>query len=123
MTIEEEFKKWCIDPYAGNTLEERKKLGQYFTPPVLTKQMIDMFGRDISNEKILDPTAGNGNLIAGAILYGHAKPENCYANELDPNIYKQLVERLGELGVPKENIVNMDVLSDEFRDWVEAISC
>ena len=41
MTIEEEYKKWCVDPYAGKTKEERKKLGQFFTPPVLTKQMIE----------------------------------------------------------------------------------
>ena len=121
MTIEEEYKKWCVDPYTGNTTEERKKLGQFFTPPELTKQMIDMFEGGIRGKTIMDPTAGNGNLIAGCILYGGADPKLCYANELDPNIYKQLVERLTGLGVPEENIWNMDVLSDEFTERCKTI--
>ena len=47
------------------------------------------------------------------------KRENVYGNELDPVIYEMLVTRLAKYGVPKKNLVNMDCLSDEFKEWCD----
>ena len=100
--------------YAGKTIEERKAKGQFFTPASLVIKMLEMFDCDKPGDQtILDPTAGNGNLLVGALVAGF-KPENVYGNELDPEIYEMLVTRLAKYGVPKENLVNMDCLSDKF---------
>jgi type I restriction-modification system DNA methylase subunit len=48
--------------YAGKTKEERQKLGQFFTPPQLTIQMIEKFENLEGN--ILDPTVGCGRVIS-----------------------------------------------------------
>lgn len=103
--------------YAGKSREERKSKGQFFTPAPLVIKMLEMFDcEEPGDQTILDPTAGNGNLLVGALIAGF-KPENVYGNELDPDIYKLLVERLGKYGVPKKNLVNMDCLSEEFKEW------
>lgn len=114
-----------MNEYNNNSKEERKAKGQFFTPESLAFQMVDMFGlsrEELWNEKILDPTAGSGNLIEACIKKG-ADPKKCYANELDEGIYTNvLIPRLTALGVPKENIVNMDVLSNECTLWMKKIS-
>lgn len=103
--------------YCGNSKEERKAKGQFFTPASLVIKMLEMFeDEEPGDQTILDPTAGNGNLLVGALIAGF-KPENVYGNELDPEIYKMLVTRLAKYGVPKKNLVNMDCLSDEFKEW------
>lgn len=105
--------------YAGKTKEERKAKGQFFTPASLVIEMLEMFDCDKpGNQTILDPTAGNGNLLVGALIAGF-KPENVYGNELDPEIYEMLVNRLAKYGVPKVNLVNMDCLSDGFVRWCD----
>ena len=114
-----EFEQWKQKTYGNLTDKQRKELGAFHTPPLLTIKMIEKF--DDLEGNILDPTAGSGNLIAGCILAG-ADPKLCYANELDPSIYKVLVERLTSLGVPKENITMMDVLSPEFSIFMRKLS-
>lgn len=107
--------------YAGKSREERKSKGQFFTPACLVIQMLETFDcEEPGNQTILDPTAGNGNLLVGALIAGF-KPENVYGNELDPDIYEILVKRLSEYGVPRENLVNMDCLSKEFKEWCENV--
>lgn len=102
--------------YAGKSREERKSKGQFFTPALLVIKMLEMFDcEEPGDQTILDPTAGNGNLLVGALIAGF-KPENVYGNELDSDIYKLLVERLGKYGVPKKNLVNMDCLSEDFLE-------
>ena len=114
--IEEDLSAFTNE-YAGKTKEERKAKGQFFTPASLVIEMLEMFeGEEPGDQTILDPTAGNGNLLVGAIIAGF-KPENVYGNELDPEIYEILVNRLARYGVPKKNLVNMDCLSDEFVRW------
>ena len=111
--IEEDLAAYTNE-YAGKTKEERKAKGQFFTPASLVIEMLEMFDCDKPGDQtILDPTAGNGNLLVGALIAGF-KPENVYGNELDPEMYDMLVNRLAGYGVPKENLVNMDCLSDEF---------
>ena len=114
--IEEDLAAF-VNEYAGKTREERKAKGQFFTPASLVIKMLEMFDCDKPGDQtILDPTAGNGNLLVGALIAGF-KPENVYGNELDPEIYEILVNRLAKYGVPKVNLVNMDCLSDEFKEW------
>ena len=77
--------------YVGKTKEERRAKGQFFTPASLVIKMLEMFDCDKPGDQtILDPTAGNGNLLVGALIAGF-KPENVYGNELDPEIYEMLV--------------------------------
>ena len=117
--IEEDLAAFTNE-YAGKTREERKAKGQFFTPASLVIKMLEMFDCDNpGNQTILDPTAGNGNLLVGALIAGF-KPENVYGNELDPEIYEILVDRLARHGVPKKNLANMDCLSDEFVRWRNA---
>jgi predicted RNA methylase len=106
-----EFEQWKERTYGNLTDKQRKELGAFHTPPLLTIKMIEKFN-DLEGT-IMDPTAGSGNLIAGCILAG-ADPKLCYANELDLSIYNVLVQRLTSMGVPKENITMMDALSPEF---------
>ena len=114
--IEEELAAFTNE-YAVKTKEERQAKGQFFTPASLVIEMLEMFeGEEPGDQTVLDPTAGNGNLLVGAIIAGF-KPENIYGNELDPEIYEILVNRLARYGVPKANLVNMDCLSDEFVRW------
>ena len=114
--IEEDLAAF-VNEYASKTKEERKAKGQFFTPASLVIKMLEMFDCDKPGDQtILDPTAGNGNLLVGALIAGF-KPENVYGNELDPVIYEMLVTRLAKYGVPKKNLVNMDCLSDEFKEW------
>lgn len=114
-----EFEQWKQRTYGNLNDKQRKELGAFHTPSLLTIKMIEKFENLEGN--ILDPTAGSGNLIAGCILAG-ANPKQCYANELDPSIYAVLVERLTSLGVPKENITMMDALSPEFSIFVRKLS-
>jgi predicted RNA methylase len=114
-----EFEQWKQKTYGNLTDKQRKELGAFHTPPLLTIKMIEKF--DDLECNILDPTAGSGNLIAGCIFAG-ADPLKCYANELDPSIYAVLVERLTSLGVPKENITMMDALSPEFSAFMRKLS-
>ena len=117
--IEEDLAAFTNE-YVGKTKEERKAKGQFFTPASLTIKMLEMFDcEEPGDQTILDPAAGNGNLLVGALIAGF-KPENVYGNELDPEIYEMLVTRLAKYGVPKKNLVSMDCLSDEFVRWCDA---
>ena len=108
--IIEEFENWRSSMYAGKTLEERQKLGAFFTPPELTIQMLEKF--ENLEGKILDPALGAGNLLAAAIKAG-ADPKNIYGIELDSEILKIAADRLSSLGVPKENIHLGNALNED----------
>ena len=108
--IKSEFNQWKDKMYANKTLSERQDLGAFFTPPELTIKMIEKF--DSLDDDILDPTCGAGGLLAAAIMAG-ADPKRCYGIELDAEVYKIAVERLGKLGVPKKNIICGDALDNK----------
>lgn len=78
--IQEEYDQWVDIQYGTKTKEERQKLGQFFTPPELTIQMLEKF-EDLTGN-ILDPTVGCGGLLAAAIIAG-ADPNKCFGIELD----------------------------------------
>ena len=102
--IIDEYNDWFEDQYGDKSLEKRKELGAFFTPPDLTIQMIEKFDcNSLENKTILDPTLGAGGLIAGCIIAG-ADPKLCYGNELDNDILDVARKRLGKLGVPANNL-------------------
>ena len=100
--IKSEFNLWKDKMYADKTLAERQDFGQFFTPPNLTVKMLEKF--ENLDDDILDPCCGSGNLLAAAIIAG-ADPKRIYGIELDAEIHKIAVERLGKLGGPEKNII------------------
>ena len=115
--IEAEYREWESQLWAGKSLKERQKLGQFATPPELTIKMLEKF--ESLNGNVLDPCLGAGNLIAAAVLAG-ADPKRCYGIELDPDILKIAKQRLAKLGVPPHHLVQGDALDpasyDNFED-------
>lgn len=112
--IRNEYKEWFNHAYGDKSLEERKKLGAFFTPPEITIKMIEKFDT-LENKTILDPTCGSGNLLAACIIAG-ANPKLVYGNEFDPTFVKICQERLGKLGVPYYHIHQGDALKKECLD-------
>lgn len=113
--IETEFKQWTELQYAGKDKKERSKLGQYFTPPLLTIKMLEKFDT-VKDKDILDPTVGAGGLLVACILVG-ADPNRIYGIELDPAILKVCRRRLLKYGVPPWHIKEgnaLDPTSYEF---------
>ena len=96
-TIFEDYAFFSNFQYGDKSKKERKKLGQFFTPPEITITMIEMIDREsLADAKILDPTCGAGNLLVACILAG-ARIENCYGNEFDINILQILHNRIKKL--------------------------
>ena len=103
--ITKEFEEFKAEMYAGKTKEERQKLGQFFTPADISIQMIERFEVDsLAGQKILDPTAGSGNLLAACLIAG-ADSDKVFGNELDKTILNACRRRLNkicrELGKPE----------------------
>ena len=109
--IKSEYENWFNEQYGNKSLEERRKLGAFFTPPELTIKMIEKF-ETIENKTILDPTCGTGNLLAACIIAG-ANPTLVYGNEYDPTFVDLCKKRLAKLGVPEDNIHEGDALNPE----------
>ena len=110
-----EYNEWFNQQYGDKTLEERKKLDAFFTPPELTIMMIEQFD-SIENKTILDPTCGSGNLLAACIIAG-ADPKLIYGNELDDELLTICKNRLIKLGVPEENIHKGDATVGSSYDF------
>lgn len=108
--IKEEFEIWKNKMYSSKSLTDRKQLDQFFTPPELTIQMIEKF--DNLNDFIVDPTVGAGNLLSGCILSG-ANPKKCFGIEIDSIVLNIAIERLHQLGVPKQNLILGNILEKE----------
>ena len=107
--IKTEYEDWFNKQYGDKSLEERRELGAFFTPPELTIKMIEQFD-SIKNKTILDPTCGAGNLLAACIIAG-ADPNKTYGNEIDKNFVIICRNRLKTLGVPEDNIHQGDAMN------------
>lgn len=110
-----EYNEWFNQQYGDKTLEERKKLDAFFTPPELTIMMIEQFD-SIENKTILDPTCGSGNLLAGCIIAG-ADPKLIYGIELDNELLTVCKNRLTKLGVPENNLRQADATVESSYDF------
>lgn len=110
--IIKEYNDWFESQYANKSLEERRELGAFFTPPEVTIKMIEMFScDDLKNKTILEPTLGAGGLLAGCIIAG-ADPKLCFGNEIDYDILQIAKKRLMPMGVPEENLHQGDANKD-----------
>ena len=103
--IAEEFEAFRDKMYAGKTKEERSELGQVFTPPEVSIQMIEKFNCDsLAGQTILDPACGSGNLLAACLIAG-ADPDKIFGNELDKIMLDTCRKRLNsickQLGKPE----------------------
>ena len=114
--IQAEYDSWKDKLWAGKTKEERQKLGQFATPPLLTIKMLEKF--DSLNGNVLDPCLGAGNLIAAAVIAG-ADPSKCYGIELDPVVHKVAQLRLAKLGIPPWHIKQGDALDPGSYEFEE----
>ena len=103
--IVEEYESFKEHMYAGKSLEQRKALDQFFTPPSLTIQMIEKFDCDtLAGKNILDPTSGSGNLLVACLIAG-ADPDKLYGNDYDNDMVilcrkrlKDVCNRMNKIG-------------------------
>lgn len=117
--IEIEFKEWTELQYAGKDKKERQKLGQFFTPPVLSIRMLETFDT-IQNKKMLDPTVGAAGLLAAAVIAG-ADPRLVYGIELDDNVLKVARRRMLKFGVQPDHLKHGNALESESYDMFDNI--
>ena len=95
--IVEEYESFKEHMYAGKSLEQRKTLDQFFTPPSLTIQMIEKFDCDtLAGKNILDPTSGSGNLLVACLIAG-ADPDKLYGNDYDNDMVILCRKRLKDV--------------------------
>ena len=115
--IIKEFEEFRDQMYAGKNKEERQELGQFFTPPEISIQMIERFEWDtLAGKKILDPTSGSGNLLAACLLAG-ADSDKLYGNEYDKKMLdvcrkrlNRICKQLGKPGIPYHHLHQGDAL-------------
>ena len=102
LKIKKEFEEFKHKMYDGKTLEERKKLDQFFTPPQVSIPLLENL-ETVKDIDILDPTSGSGNLLAAALIAG-ADPQRVFGNEYDATMVKACRERL-------------KAINPEVKDW------
>lgn len=119
-------------------VEERKKLGQVWTPYSVIEKMMDKIDKEIwinEDKTALDPTMGAGNIII-AILYRRIVENsqnpikaisNTYGIELDPKTHEYAKERIKKFmahftnedltKIIDHNFVCSDVFEWNITDW------
>ena len=95
LEIKKEFEDFKHKMYDGKTLEERKKLDQFFTPPQVSIPLLENL-ETVKDIDILDPTSGSGNLLAAALIAG-ADSDKVFGNEYDATMVKLCRERLNKV--------------------------
>lgn len=95
LEIKKEFEDFKHKMYDGKTLEERKKLDQFFTPPQVSIPLLENL-ETVKGIDILDPTSGSGNLLAAALIAG-ANSQRVFGNEYDATMVKLCKERLNKV--------------------------
>lgn len=102
-------KEFVSDLYEGLSAEQRKKLGQFYTPAAVCIQMIEKFEcLTLKDKNILDPACGSGNLLIACLVAG-ASSDKLYGNELDPIAVRLCLKRVNRA---------CDILSKpRIKDW------
>lgn len=132
-TVAEKIVKESIDTYnsLGEGIDKNiDKLGQFYTPPEIVVKMLAGYTcsyEEFCNSSILDPTCGNGNLLAGALILGLAGEnknyaENVFGNELDEEPLRICRERLKKIcidfGANQIKKMGTDIWEwEEFWNW------
>lgn len=107
--ILEEYEAFKDAMYANKSREEREELGQFFTPPDVTFEMLALLKEDtLAGKKILDPTSGSGNLLAACLIAG-ADSDKVFGNEYETKMVKLCRDRLN-------NVCDM-LGKPHIRDW------
>lgn len=120
LEIKKEFEDFKHKMYDGKTLEERKKLDQFFTPPQVSIPLLENL-ETVKGIDILDPTSGSGNLLAAAIIAG-ADPNKVFGNDYDVRMVRACRERIRTIPDRLETVDKTfaDKLREElksFNDW------
>lgn len=102
-----------------------KKEGAYMTPTEIVDKMIN-FGDLDYTKNILEPTAGNGNIVMKVIdkkisldMTPQQAIDSTYGNELNKERYDDMVKRLKEFCIvnncnfPEKNFTNENILKKE----------
>ena len=84
--------------FSDQPMPERKKLGQFFTPPGVAKSLIEWAIR-APTDSLLDPSCGNGEFLS---VHAHAT-----GIELSPEVCREAQERF-----PGAEVINAD-----FFEW------
>jgi SAM-dependent methyltransferase len=96
---------------AGQQGEVEKLAPYYPTPEVVVEKMLELGGLR-PGEKMFDLGSGDGRIVIMA-----AQKFKAYATgiEIDPDLYKQSMERIRKLGLDKfARIVNGDIAKQDF---------
>jgi type I restriction-modification system DNA methylase subunit len=102
--------------------EERKELGEFYTPIEVVRYILDSVGyktrNNIGNKKILDPACGSGTFLTEAAdrLIEHYKRKfgKPYINQLSADEAKKILERI------HENIYGIDI--NRFATYIAEIN-
>lgn len=80
---------------------EQKKMGQWMTPEDIVNKMLEFAPVKWYAGNILEPTAGNGNIVIGILnkkvelgMTPQQAIDTTYANEFDEEKYKELISRV-----------------------------
>ncbi len=98
-------------------LDERKRLGQYFTGEPLSRLLAALGSADKAGS-VIDPMAGSGDMLMAAVDVG-ASPATLTAIEIDPSAALLCRKRLGDLGVSAA-VTTADVFS--LKTWAQSSS-
>lgn len=80
---------------------EQKKMGQWMTPEDIVNKMLDFAPVIWYAGNILEPTAGNGNIVIGILnkkvelgMTPQQAVDTTYMNEFDKDLYDKMVQRV-----------------------------
>ena len=113
---EEQFTPASHDFHKHTSLEQRKKLGQYMTPSLVSKHLVSEL--DIQpNERVLDPAVGTGELLFHALL---SQPDAYYEGwDVDKHVLDYARQNLPS-GIPLESKSALEALPLEKWDVIIA---
>ena len=102
-------KEFMSDLYEGLDDKTREELGQFYTPADICISMIEEFNTEtFSNNLILDPCCGSGNLIIAMLIAG-ADSDKVFGNDYDYRAVRLARKRINRA---------CDILSKpHIQDW------
>lgn len=89
----------------------RDELGQFYTPGKICIKMIEKFNcESLTDQNILDPTCGSGNLLIACLIAG-ADLDKLYGNEYDAKVIPTCRKRI----LKATKILGLD--TSKFNNW------